>query len=726
MKKWLYRGFVGIGSSVLLTLLVPVTIVAGTQMPTDSCQHPEAPVITGSAKTVCRSETVVLTATGCTGTVVWSTGETGSQITVGPQQTTTYTAICRAHQGCISCFADGWKITVATPVAPILTVSTALVCAGDPVTLTADNCAGTVRWLDLADASGPTPGLSRTVRPRQTTAYRAICETKTCVSNPSTVQVVQVAAPDKPVISVDKNEICLGQAVHLTASNCLGVVRWSDGGTGLTRTVAPEQTTSYRASCQIGTCQSDSSVAVLVAVRSAAETEPLTKTITNGCPFQTADLSASIAGIPAFSAGLQVVFRTQPTPNSPAVQSPGAVTAGTYYVLGRTAEGCYTEPITVAVAITACQQAVAACLSNPATLVTRLDSLDWTKGVVRLQGELGGSARAAAWQSTGDGIFTDAGLNARYVLSEGDRRRGAATFTLTAPDPDGSGPCVGAVSHVVVTAPLAGGEMIGLSKRADEPIVVTEAGKQLVELTYQMTISNMGKNGLTQVQISDNLAAAFPSTGVQLRSVAVRADSGLVINASYTGRGRDTTLIVGGRLPVGGSKNIWLTVRLDVSQSLTSLNRATAEAIDSNGLRVRDVSTAGTSADPDKNGNPGDNSEPTAVTLNAIPQVPGPGPGPGTTDTVFIPEGFSPNGDGINDRFVIQRLPVGVTVQLEILNRWGHIVYRNDDYKNDWDGTANQGTTVGGNGAILPEGTYYYQVRLSDGSTFSRFLTLVR
>ena len=75
---------------------------------------------------------------------------------------------------------------------------------------------------------------------------------------------------------------------------------------------------------------------------------------------------------------------------------------------------------------------------------------------------------------------------------------------------------------------------------------------------------------------------------------------------------------------------------------------------------------------------------------------------------------------------MIQRLPVGVTVQLEILNRWGHIVYRNDDYKNDWDGTANQGTTVGGNGAILPEGTYYYQVRLSDGSTFSRFLTLVR
>jgi gliding motility-associated-like protein len=452
----------------------------------------------------------------------------------------------------------------------------------------------------------------------------------------------------------------------------------------------------------------------------ATETEPVTKTITNGCPFQTADLSA---GIPAFSAGLQFVFRTLPTPGSPAVQSPVAVTAGTYYILGRAANGCYTEPITVVVAITPCQQAVAPCLSNPATLITRLDSLDWDRGIVRLQGELGGSASGAVWQSTGDGVFTDTGLNARYLLSERDRQNGSATFTLTVPDPDGAGPCAGAVSRVVAAAPTVADAMIGLSKRADEPILVTDGGRQLFEVTYQMTVSNMGKNALAQVQISDNLAAAFSSTAVQIRGVAVRADSGLVINASYTGRGRDTTLIVGGRLPAGGSKNIWLTVRLDITQSITALNRATAEAIDNNGQRSRDVSTAGASADPDKNGNPGDNSEPTAVTLNAIPVVP---PVPGATDTVFIPEGFSPNGDGINDRFVIQRLPTGVTVQLEIFNRWGHSVYRNNNYQNDWDGTANQGTTVGGNGTVLPEGTYYYQVRLSNGTTFSRFLTLIR
>ena len=112
-----------------------------------------------------------------------------------------------------------------------------------------------------------------------------------------------------------------------------------------------------------------------------------------------------------------------------------------------------------------------------------------------------------------------------------------------------------------------------------------------------------------------------------------------------------------------------------------------------------------------------DNTEPTVIALQALPTEAG---------AVFIPEGFSPNNDGINDRFVIQRIPAGVTVDLEVFNRWGQVVYRSRDYKNDWTGTANQGTTVGESGTGLPNGTYFYVVRLSDGKEFARFLTLSR
>jgi gliding motility-associated-like protein len=114
------------------------------------------------------------------------------------------------------------------------------------------------------------------------------------------------------------------------------------------------------------------------------------------------------------------------------------------------------------------------------------------------------------------------------------------------------------------------------------------------------------------------------------------------------------------------------------------------------------------------NNNPGDNNEsqPTPITL------------PPTNSSFFIPEGFSPNGDGVNDRFVI-RGATGLTISLEVYNRWGHVVYKNDNYQNDWDGTANTGILLDGDKG-LPDGTYYYIVRTSDGRRFVRYMTIYR
>ena len=94
------------------------------------------------------------------------------------------------------------------------------------------------------------------------------------------------------------------------------------------------------------------------------------------------------------------------------------------------------------------------------------------------------------------------------------------------------------------------------------------------------------------------------------------------------------------------------------------------------------------------------------------------------TGLVFIPEGFSPNGDGVNDLFVIQGAQ-GLTVHLEVYNRWGHLVYKNDDYKNDWNGTANTGLLQGDKQG-LPDGTYFYVVKLSDGREYVRYMTINR
>ena len=716
MRRRLQNKFIGrCGWVIILWLLAMPATIAATYPVADTCQHPNPPVITGSAKAVCRNESVILTATGCTGTVIWSNGDTGNSITVKPQQTTKYTAICRAKPGCISCFADVWKITVNTPKAPTIVASTKLICPNETVTLTASNCQGTIHWISQNGIEQDT-GSIWTGKLQETTAFWATCEQNNCTSNPSLPVSVQVAVPTIPTISADKWEICAGQPVVLAASGCIGTIRWADGGTGLTRTVTPAQTTDYKAVCQIGACRSDSSEILSVTVRPVDQKLDLLTTLTNNCPFQTTDLSKAI--VDKSSSGLSYVFRIEPAINATAVQSPGAVPAGTYYIFARNAEGCYTEPVAVTITNHPCPNGLPPCLSNPATVAIRLDSLDWAKGVVRLQAQLGGSAAQPAWQSDGGGLFTSTGLNARYLLSETDRQRGTTTFMVSVADPDGSGPCVGASAQQVVAAPSR--EIVGLSKKVSEPIWLTEGTNRLVELTYQLVAVNLGKHSLTNVQVSDDLDAVFSGVGAQIHSVSVRADTGLVINPAYTGRGADTTLLNTGSLSVGGQGRIWLTVRLDVSQAntLTFTNKANVQALDANGSLCRDRSTNGNEVDPDQNGNPGDNDEPTVITLHSLQ--------PEESETVFIPEGFSPNGDGINDRFVIQRLPTGVTAQLDIYNRWGYLVYQNTNYKNDWDGTSNQGAKVADAKQGLPDGTYYYQVRLSDGREFVRFLTLAR
>jgi len=80
-----------------------------------------------------------------------------------------------------------------------------------------------------------------------------------------------------------------------------------------------------------------------------------------------------------------------------------------------------------------------------------------------------------------------------------------------------------------------------------------------------------------------------------------------------------------------------------------------------------------------------------------------------------IPEGFSPNGDGINDLFVIRGIERYPANTFTIYNRWGDEVFEASPYQNTWDGKATMGLRVGGN--ELPVGTYFYILNLGDGSS---------
>ncbi|RYF73881.1 MAG: hypothetical protein EOO39_09620, partial [Cytophagaceae bacterium] len=439
----------------LLTLISSIQAVAlpiGTGPSSLTCQTPGPPIVNGERTKICQGETVKLTATGCLGTVIWSTGEQGTGIRVTPYQTTRYTAICRLPEGCLSCFADAYTVTVGTPEAPKLTTDTPILCAGDAATITAANCAGTIRWSD-STLTGATP----TVRVQKTTVYQATCLHEGCTSSPSKQLALQVATPSVPLLTrvSGEGELCAGQSVQLAASECAGQVRWSDGAVGTARTLTPSQYVRLRAICQVGTCRSDSSNVLTLMVQPARVT-PLSQTIVqNTCPFLTADLATAIGT--SFQPSLAYVFRTGPAVDSPEVASPGAVLAGTYYVSARNREGCLSQPVAVSVLITSCVNGIAPCLSSPHLVSLSLDSLDQKRGVVCVKARLRGIGLDAikldsAWTCSGTGLFTEQKtLRPRYVASESDRQAGTVTFALTTPDPDGAGPCLAGTAKLAVT-----------------------------------------------------------------------------------------------------------------------------------------------------------------------------------------------------------------------------------------------------------------------------------
>ncbi len=90
-----------------------------------------------------------------------------------------------------------------------------------------------------------------------------------------------------------------------------------------------------------------------------------------------------------------------------------------------------------------------------------------------------------------------------------------------------------------------------------------------------------------------------------------------------------------------------------------------------------------------------------------------------------VPNGITPNGDGINDAFIIDVLLANTDRypdnEIVIFNRWGDIVYRASPYNNDWRGTNMSGQP-------LPQGTYYYILRLDldQGEIIRGHITVIR
>lgn len=104
-------------------------------------------------------------------------------------------------------------------------------------------------------------------------------------------------------------------------------------------------------------------------------------------------------------------------------------------------------------------------------------------------------------------------------------------------------------------------------------------------------------------------------------------------------------------------------------------------------------------------------AKPATTTLYSVVVTLG---GCSATDSVLItvvpqftpPGGFTPNGDGVNDTWIIDFLDFYPNNMVEIYNRWGELIFESPGYTEKWNGMFK--------GKELPVGTYYYIITLND------------
>lgn len=90
---------------------------------------------------------------------------------------------------------------------------------------------------------------------------------------------------------------------------------------------------------------------------------------------------------------------------------------------------------------------------------------------------------------------------------------------------------------------------------------------------------------------------------------------------------------------------------------------------------------------------------------------------------LVIPQGFSPNNDGLNDTFEIIGIGSYPDNELYVYNVWGKEVYYKDGYDNSWDGIASSGVSTG---QKLPSATYFYILKLSNDQFVKGYVYLIK
>ncbi len=274
---------------------------------------------------------------------------------------------------------------------------------------------------------------------------------------------------------------------------------------------------------------------------------------------------------------------------------------------------------------------------------------------------------------------------------------GPDDFTYIIEDPDGNQSLPGLVTIQVFK--------IGLAKSLKSSVKTSDGS---YNLTYVFTLVNYSEVAMDRISLTDDLSATFLGNTVKVNRI--NASDNLVANTNYNGTTITEMLSTGSAMAALSNA----TVELEVNVSLdkkdgTFNNTALVGGYMVNGtVKVTDKSMNGLF--PDNQHTSGDITGEVETPVKLVKQ------------DIFIPKGFSPNGDGINDLFVIENI-AGRQVTLDIFNRWGNRIHRSKAYQNDWGGKTTEGIHIGDD---VPVGTYYYVITIDGTDKRVGYITISR
>ncbi|HVA98882.1 MAG TPA: PKD domain-containing protein, partial [Bacteroidia bacterium] len=694
------------------------------------------PTVTVNSATICAGTSATLTATGAT-TYSWNTGSTSNPITVTPTTTTNYTVTGTDVNGCTS--STTTSVVVAPALSVTITPSAPTICLGSSTTLTA-NGATTYSWSNGALTN------SITVSPTTTSSYTVTGTTAGCTGTASATVAVDLLNASAAGFPASCAGACNGYTeVIPTAGTLPYTYSWTPSG-NITANANNLCAGNYcikvsdANGCSFDTCVTVSEPpAMNVSIASSTNdscygecdgtatslvtggTTPYTyswNTVPTQTTVQATGLCAGTYKITVTDANgcsnSASVTITQPSQLTVAPSAATTICIGQSTTLNATANGgtsAYTyswnniyngqnytvSPVTSPTTYTVVATDANGCLSAPETVVI---SINPPLGVVAKNDTslcIGGHASLSAQGSGGDGAYN-------YVWQPGAivgsliNVTPATTTIYTVTVTDNCGTPADSAKLTVTVNPLPVVSFSADSTSGCYPLCVTFINSSTpasASATWEFgdgntsnsvaTANNCYQNsGLYTVQLSvkDSLGCTNNTSVFDMINVFPHP------TANFGTAPNPITIIeptVYFQDLSTGSVNQWQWNLGDVINSYTNVQNPQYTYQDTGYYNVQLIVT-------DNNGC----KDSITKTIYVEGQY-----------VIYVPNAFTPNGDGINDVFNVKGTGIDPNnFDMSIYDRWGILIFHTTNLNQGWDGRVKNN--------LVQLGVYVWKIETKD------------